>query len=217
MNRRRRSEAATAVSDQGSAEGPATGVVIELHVREASQLFDALDPSPFREKDLDRNAEEYIVDSVRELSVQSLSALVIYLDRPSRLADEERAVQDAIHVHFTRLAKLRRRDLQRLLRRGVISLAIGSAFLGTFFALAQLLGHWMGERPFTTLLREGLMIVGWVAMWRPLEIFLYDWWPILGEQRLHERLSRIPVRVVYSESRESPRVDGPAGRSPEGE
>jgi hypothetical protein len=33
-------------------------------------------------------------------------------------------------------------------------------------------------------------------MWRPLEIFLYDWWPIVGERRLHERLSRIEVRIV---------------------
>jgi hypothetical protein len=33
-------------------------------------------------------------------------------------------------------------------------------------------------------------------MWRPLEIFLYDWWPILGERRLRERLSRVDVRVV---------------------
>jgi len=35
-----------------------------------------------------------------------------------------------------------------------------------------------------------------VAMWRPLEIFLYDWWPIVGERRIHDRLSRIDVQVV---------------------
>jgi hypothetical protein len=33
-------------------------------------------------------------------------------------------------------------------------------------------------------------------MWRPLEIFLYDWWPILGEKRLHERLARAEVRIA---------------------
>jgi hypothetical protein len=49
-------------------------------------------------------------------------------------------------------------------------------------------------------LDERLLIVGWVAMWRPLEIFLCDWWPIAGERRLHDRLSRISVRVVYRDS-----------------
>jgi hypothetical protein len=53
----------------------------------------------------------------------------------------------------------------------------------------------------TALLRERLVIGGWVAMWRPLEIFLYDWWPILGEQRTYDRLSRIEVRVVHDDPR----------------
>ena len=42
---------------------------------------------------------------------------------------------------------------------------------------------------------EGLYIVGWVAMWRPLEIFLYDWRPIWHRYRLFAKLSRIPVVV----------------------
>jgi hypothetical protein len=43
--------------------------------------------------------------------------------------------------------------------------------------------------------REGLLIGGWVAMWRPIQIFLYDWWAVRGEQREYERLSRMQVRV----------------------
>ena len=35
-------------------------------------------------------------------------------------------------------------------------------------------------------------------MWRPLEVFLYDWWPIRTEVRLLQRLSRMPVRIEYS-------------------
>jgi hypothetical protein len=37
-------------------------------------------------------------------------------------------------------------------------------------------------------------------MWRPLEVFLYDWWPIRAEGRLLERLSGIPVRIEYEET-----------------
>ena len=62
-------------------------------------------------------------------------------------------------------------------------------------AAAQLASVVMAGSGFATVVRESLLIVGWVAMWRPLEIFLYDWWPIAGEQRLHERLSRIEVRI----------------------
>lgn len=47
------------------------------------------------------------------------------------------------------------------------------------------------------LLRESLLIGGCVAMWRPLEVFLYDWWPIRAEARLYDRLGAMPVRIEY--------------------
>jgi hypothetical protein len=37
-------------------------------------------------------------------------------------------------------------------------------------------------------------------MWRPLEVFLYDWWPIRAEARLFDRLSAMPVRIEYKET-----------------
>jgi len=40
-----------------------------------------------------------------------------------------------------------------------------------------------------------LSIAGWVAMWRPMELFLYGWWPIRGEARLYDRLAVMPVRI----------------------
>lgn len=175
---------------------PAGRGVIEVRLREVRQFFDALDPSPFREKDLDPDAEEYIVESARELPSGDPCALVIHLDQPTGLPDEDGAIGEAVRVHFARRAALLRRDLRRLLRRGLISLAIGITFLVAIFAVVRLIGQLMGETAVGILSREGLIIVGWVAMWRPLEIFLYDWWPILGEQRVHERLSRVEVRVV---------------------
>ena len=41
------------------------------------------------------------------------------------------------------------------------------------------------------------MICGWVGMWRPLEIFLYGWWPIRAEIQLYERLGAMPIRIAY--------------------
>ena len=39
------------------------------------------------------------------------------------------------------------------------------------------------------------MVIGWVALWRPVEMYLYDWWPLRRESRLLERLSRMPVSL----------------------
>jgi hypothetical protein len=52
---------------------------IEISVQEAAQLFETLDPTPFRERDLDRNAEAFIVDWARELPRENSLRLVIYM------------------------------------------------------------------------------------------------------------------------------------------
>jgi hypothetical protein len=175
--------------------------IIEMHLREMTQLFDSLDHSPFREKDLDRNAEEYIVDSIKELPARAACELVIHLDQPASTPDEVSIIEEAIHVHFARRAQVLRRELRRLIRRGWISLGIGLSFLVTFFLIGQFIRRVWGESQWGTLLHESLLIGGWVAMWKPLEIFLYDWWPLLGERRIHDRLSQIKVRIVYAASK----------------
>ena len=51
-------------------------------------------------------------------------------------------------------------------------------------------GTWAG------VLRESLTIAGWVAMWRPTQLYLYDWWPLRRKQRVYTKLSRMPVEVI---------------------
>jgi hypothetical protein len=189
--------------------------VIEVRIAELRQLFNAIDPSPFRERDLDPNAEHFIVDWARELPRDAPLALRVHLERCAGRADEAALLGQAIHQHFTASATASRRTLRELFRRGRISLLIALAFLGASLALGDLIGK-MSESGFATLLREGLLIGGWVAMWRPLEVFLYDWWPIRGEIRLLDRLSRMQVRIEYNEavSDEAWRSDWPAVSAP---
>lgn len=176
---------------------------IDVHVREIAQLFDSMDPSPFREQDLASSAEEYIVDSARELRGKAPPALRIYLDRAPSAAVETTA-EAAIRAHFSRRAGHLRRSMRELLRDGVVSLFIGITFLVVFFIIGQAVVRLLGNNPWSTLARESLLIGGWVAMWRPLEIFLYLWWPILRERRLLERLSRMPVQITTATAQPLP-------------
>ncbi|HKQ14338.1 MAG TPA: hypothetical protein VJT80_12965 [Steroidobacteraceae bacterium] len=42
---------------------------------------------------------------------------------------------------------------------------------------------------------EITLILGWVAMWKPVEIFLYDWWPDLDRRRLVERIAHMQIET----------------------
>ena len=176
---------------------PAGCEIIEVRVAELRQLFNAIDPSPFYERDLDPRAEEFIVGWGKDLSPKSPLALVVHLDRPAGAANEAASLRDAIHEHFARRAGESVRRLRELFHRGRLSLAIALAFLAVALAVGEQVGRHFPDSRVAVLIREGVLIVGWVAMWRPVEIFLYDWWPIRAEARLFERLAEMPVRIEY--------------------
>src|SRR5262245_771188 len=171
---------------------------IEIHIQQLSQLFDSMDPSPFHLKDLDPDAVAYIVGSAYELPDNAPLGSVVYLDKPAGDPDEGRIVGDAIREHFTRQSVFSRRELRQLLRRGWISLGIGLAFLAAALVGSASITRILNEGPLESVFRESLLIGGWVAMWRPLETFLYDWWPIVGKRHVYDRLSRMAVRIVYT-------------------
>jgi hypothetical protein len=171
--------------------------VIDVRVSDIRQLFNSLDPSPFHEKDLDREAEEYIVSWADEVSPRAELELVVHLPR----AQIERAVKSdlprAVLNYFSYRAEASRRRIRSQLREGRWALVIGLAFLFACMLLRQVAGSIEHTAP-RQVLQEGLVILGWVAMWRPLQIFLYDWWPVRHHARLYQRLAAMPVRIIPS-------------------
>jgi hypothetical protein len=171
---------------------------IEVHIAELRRLFDAMDPSPFHDRDLDPRAVEYIVGWARELPRGASLALLVHLDRSAGSPDETALLGDAIRQFFRGRSEAAKHRLKQLFRGGRVSLAIGLAVLAVAFATSQLIGRLPQVSGFGELLTESVLIGGWVAMWRPIEIFLYDWWPILAEARLYDRLAAMPVSIQYS-------------------
>ena len=177
---------------------PTSDAVMQVHVTELRQLFNAIDPSPFRERDLDPDAEAFIVEWSREMPADAPLALVVHLDRPAGRTDEAEVLGEAVRQFFARRAAESRRRLRRLFHRGRVSLMIGLTALAACIALAQLVVTRAGGHAIGQVMHESLLIGGWVAMWRPLEVFLYDWWPIRAETRLFDRLAAMPVRLRYA-------------------
>lgn len=170
--------------------------LIELRLNQASQLFNSMDPSPFHERDLDHDAEEFIVGWAREVHEHHPFRLRIVLREPAN-PDVARFVRDSIRHYFAYRSEQYGRDLRKMLREGRTALFIGLGFLAATLALASLLKN--VDANWATFVREGLTICGWVGMWRPIEIHLYRWWPIRGDILLHRRLSEADVEVVFED------------------
>ncbi|MDP3718222.1 MAG: hypothetical protein Q8T13_10700 [Acidobacteriota bacterium] len=172
--------------------------LIEVHVGELKQLFNSLDPTPFRERDLDPRAEEFIVGWATELHGEPPLCLVVHIDRVDPTPADAAMLREAIGEFFKQRALVTRRRLRQVLRVGRTSMMIGLAALTASIVLGDLVATTLADNRFGGIFRESLLIGGWVAMWRPLEVFLYDWWPIRAEASRFDRLSQMSVRVIPS-------------------
>jgi len=170
---------------------------IRLKLRDMSQLFNSMDPSPFIEKDLDDDAEEFIVSWAQEFSPDAPIKLRIYLEQWP--ADDPRElITTAVHNHFAHRAKISDLEFRRLLKQGRTSLFIGLVFLAVCLFLSRMLlaraaGTW------AAVAQESLTIAGWVAMWRPMQIYLYDWWPLRRRRQTFVKLSHMPVEILQKD------------------
>ena len=166
---------------------------IELKIREVGQLFQSLDPLPFRERDLDAAVEEYVVAWAREQGGAAPIHILVHLPPKEARREEAGHIADAIRNYFAYRAEVAGWELKELFRVGRASLAIGLTVLALCVVLGAEISGQVGEGYAGRFFDEGLIILGWVANWRPIQIFLYDWWPLVRRRRLYGRLARAAI------------------------
>jgi hypothetical protein len=173
---------------------------IELNVREIAQLFETLDPYPFLQRDLDKDAEEFIVGWAREMGHRDPLTIVVHLPPGEEKSEAARDLQRAVPRFFAYRADVLGRDFNELFRIGRMSLLVGVTVLAVCIGASQLIAGWVSDLYLGRFIGESIIIVGWVANWRPIEIFLYDWWPLLRRRNLYRRLAAADV-VVRSDGK----------------
>ena len=169
--------------------------VIEVRIRDLAQLFNSLDPSPFHERDLDEDAEEYIVSWARELPGDAPLRIVVHMPDDQVEKANERGLGTALANYFAERANKCERDLKELFRTGRRYLSIGIPVLLLCLIASQLVQSNFGTSSLARAIEESFIIVGWVANWKPIETFLYDWWPLKRSRDLYRRLEKADVEV----------------------
>jgi hypothetical protein len=157
-----------------------------LRVDNIAQLFRTLDPFPFRERNLDKEAEEFIVGWARELAADRTIKIIIH---------SPEAEAETFRRYFSHHARATQREIKELFRIGRRSLGIGVTILIVCLVSAHLASDYLVESPLRRLVEESFLILGWVANWRPLEIFLYDSLPLARRRDLYRRLAAATVEL----------------------
>jgi hypothetical protein len=163
---------------------------IDIGVEGIERLLDQRDPAPFRDRDLDPGLVEYLLDAAEDLGAQPRVRVIFWLTRPGSSSE----IQVAYRGHFEdTLRRIGRRTRERV-RIGASMLAVGSLLLVLLLSLSQLI-----QRSFPgsigSAIAEGLVILSWVVLWRPVEVLLFDWIPARRERSAVEKLLQAGVEV----------------------
>lgn len=169
--------------------------VIEVRVHEIAQLFNSLDPSPFRERYLDNDAEDFIVTWAQELPRNDPLQIIVHIPLKQARTAEEQRLAVAMTNYFDARSRRFEQEMKELFRTGRRHLWVGITVLTTCLFASQLLSNIALAQPFSRIIEESLIIVGWVANWKPIGIFLYEWWPIKRRINLYRRLSDAEISI----------------------
>jgi hypothetical protein len=169
---------------------------IDVRISRIEQLFNSFDPSPFDDRDLDNDAEAHIAGWARELPKDAGIRIVLHMPADEACRAQDRGLTSALTHYFAIRAEWIDRDRRELFRLGWRYLAIGMCVLSACLLTSQLLPTLIGSGTATRIAQEGLIILGWVANWKPIETFLYDWWPLKRRADLYRRIAAAKVDIL---------------------
>lgn len=180
---------------------------IFLRLNTVAQLLEPNPPSPFPAPRLRKEAEAFIVERATDLPSTSTATLIVCLAGSD--ASQVTLVTEAVHQHFAFRRGEAERKLSRIRQLGWRSLLIGLVFLSVTILLVQIMKRYLPPGNLYSLIEGGLTILAWVALWRPAELLLYDWYPFRRAARLFSRLERAGIQFIAD-----PSVSGRANAAP---
>jgi len=172
---------------------------LDLRVRDVGQLFDNRDPMPFLERDLDDEVALYLTECAADLGRPDPLRVVLWVEQ-SALSEAE--VAAAFRKHFEYELGRARRKLRVSMRTARNGLLVGLTVMVVLLVTSEVLIMRLTPGDARTVLHDGLVIVSWVALWRPIELVLFDLWPVRERRRLLERLrdAEVVLRIGGSGS-----------------
>jgi len=170
--------------------------LIELKIKQIGQLYNSLDPSPFIEKDLDDDAVDYLFGAAKEFPLKQPLKLVIHMPLHEMKRISETHLKKSFASYFHYYADNSERRMRNKLRDGRAAFMIGLIALIASITMAD-----FAEMNLSGFIREiavnGFIIGGWAAMWFPITVFLYEWWPLARESKLYRKLANMEIDVRF--------------------
>jgi hypothetical protein len=181
------------MSEDAAASSAPAANVIELTVKSITELFDSSTPACLGYQTVNGAITELLLEKVAAAPRNVPDKLNLIV--PAGEIAQAATVATAMRAYFEVCREQEQRRISRIFWEARVALSMSVVFLLVANALGQgIRAAFSGK--FAGAVATGLEIFGWVAMWKPAELLLYDWIPVRRRRNLLARLASMEIECV---------------------
>lgn len=166
---------------------------IDMRIESLDELFQPFDPAPMHQRALSDEADAYVLDRIDSgLPAERIALRILLPASESACCD---AVQSAFRDHFARGTIRLQNALRKHFATGRRTLAGAVALALVLVLLSQTVAE-LSDNSILQKLANGISIVVWVTLWRPIEFLLYDWRAMDRQLKTYRKLAKADVRCI---------------------
>jgi hypothetical protein len=172
---------------------------IDLVLSDPHDMFQTPEVDPFLAQYIEASGIEQLIDTMnaRSWSSSAITTVAIHLPASQITPELPARMEMAIRNYCNAQIRLAEQSKRAIAVEGRQALRIGLVFWAICLALSLLFEEVLFKSQLIgRLFGEGFIIAGWVGLWRPAELLLYDWRPYSREIRRHREILQMRVRIL---------------------
>jgi len=169
--------------------------VVEVQARSIDDLFSRFDPAALSGRSISPDVDSYIVGQLIKFTDES--AVSLHINLPADEASYGHIVQQAFRHHYALSSARCRAELKQHFRDAGFMLLKGVIFALVLIGIAHVVAE-IAERVYINKIVAGLSLIVWVSLWKPIDMLIYEWIPIMDKVKLHDRLDGCEVTCSFT-------------------
>jgi hypothetical protein len=174
---------------------------IALHLDQIGKFFSIPDSDPLIGNQMYEPGIDFVYDSARASRIKNNLNLILYLpkNQVNNKVEKELKIGIVDYCDF-QIYKLQN-NLEMQKRQGRRTLWYGITILVICLLLSGL-GFYITSIASTTFLYllggfmfNGFMIIGWVSLWTPTSMLLFERWPDIISKKTYERIREMTIEI----------------------
>lgn len=178
---------------------PETGsIIIDIYISRTEEFYNRFDASPDYERDLSDEVSTYIRNSVEDMSPdeRKKARISLYLEKDmyERECRDHRMVR-ALRGYFENRLDAEKRKYRHAMIKGRRMFLRGMIFLVICLVACSIFLRVTAKNDLNDALSQSFVIIGWVALWKPIEFYLYDRGDMAAGLKELETVCQMPIDV----------------------